>query len=223
MSAGLGERVMVIGIAGGSGAGKTMLARLIRERYADFQLSVLDEDSYYIDRGDVSECERRALNYDEPAGIDHDTLVAHLEVLRSRRPTLKPRYCFVTHRRLAEADAVSPSDIVIVEGLFALWHPRVRALLDLKIFIDVNADLRFIRRLRRDIAERGRSVDSVIDQYLATVRPMYELHVAPTRQYADLLISGDQFDTDLSAVIEAIDSRLRLSLPSDGQMETQHV
>jgi uridine kinase len=223
VSAGLRDRVMVIGIAGGSGAGKTLLARLIRERYADVQLSVLDEDSYYMDRGDVSESQRGALNYDEPAGIDHETLVAHLELLRSRRPTLKPRYCFVTHRRLAEADAVSPSDIVIVEGLFALWHPRVRALLDLKVFIDVNADLRFIRRLRRDITERGRSVDSVIDQYLATVRPMYQLHVAPTRQYADLVISGDHFDGGVSAAIAAIDSRLRPSLASGGQMETQRV
>lgn len=223
MSAGLRDRVMVIGIAGGSGAGKTLLSRVISERYPDLQISVLDQDSYYIDREGVSEADRQALNYDDPVGIDHDAVVAHLELLRSRRPALKPRYCFVTHRRLAEADTVSASDIVIVEGLFTLWHPRVRALLDLKIFIDVHADVRFIRRLRRDLAERGRSVESVIDQYLATVRPMYELHVEPTRQHADLLIGGDRFDTGVSAVVEAIDSRLGLSVTNGGQTGIQRV
>lgn len=223
MTAGFCDSVIVIGIAGGSGAGKTLLARLISKRYTDLRISLLDEDSYYVDRAGLSESERSALNYDDPVGIDHDTVVAHLELLRSRRPALKPRYCFVTHRRLAESDAVAPADVVIVEGLFTLWHPRVRTLLDLKIFIDVDADVRFIRRLRRDLAERGRSVESVIDQYLATVRPMYELHVEPTRQHADLLISGDRFDTGVSAVVEAIDSRLGLSVTNGGQTGIQRV
>jgi uridine kinase len=218
----LRDRVMVIGIAGGSGAGKTLLSRLISERYTDLRISVLDEDAYYIDREGMSESARRALNYDDPAGIDHDTVAAHLEQLRSRRPVSKPRYCFVTHRRLAATDAVAPADVVILEGLFTLWHPRVRALLDLKIFIDVHADVRFIRRLRRDLAERGRSVDSVIDQYLATVRPMYDLHIEPTRQHADVLISGD-LDTDVSAVVAAIDTRLGLSPANGGHMGTRRV
>lgn len=223
MTIGPHDRVVIIGIAGGSGAGKTMLSRLISERYTDLQISVVDQDSYYIDREAVSEAERRALNYDDPAGIDYETIAAHLELLRSRRPVSKPRYCFVTHRRLAETDVLSPADVVIVEGLFTLWHPRVRSLLDVKIFIDVNADVRFIRRLRRDLAERGRSVDSVIDQYLATVRPMYELHVEPTRHHADLLISGDRLDRGLAAVGEAIDSRLGLSPANTGHMEIRRV
>lgn len=199
---------VVVGIGGGTGAGKTRLARILCERYADVGVSILDMDSYYLDRRHLPEEARRAVNYDEPAAIDHDLLGRHLAELVRGRAVEKPRYCFATHTRSPEVEVVTPATLVVLEGIFALWEPRVRALLALKVFLDADPDVRFIQRLRRDIVERGRSVESVVTQYLHSVRPMHRLHVEPTRTYADLALSGESIDADAFRVIERIDDLL---------------
>jgi len=185
---------VIIGIGGGTGSGKTTLARAIVERYAIVGVALVDQDSYYRDQSHLSLPERESVNYDEPSAIDHDLLLEHLRELREGRPIVKPQYCFASHTRSGEGETVAPRPIVVVAGLFALWEPRIRSLMALKIFVDADADIRFIRRLQRDVLERGRSVQSVVEQYLQTVRPMHKLYIEPTRRHADLVV----YNTDIS-------------------------
>ena len=176
---------------------------MISERYAYLGVSTVDLDSYYYDRGYLSAAERARVNYDEPAAIDHDLLLSQLEHLASGQSIEKPRYLFGTHTRSAEVDLVLPAPIIIIEGLLALWEPRVCALMGLKLYCDADADLRFIRRLRRDIQERGRTAQSVIEQYLCTVRPMHEMHVEPTKRNADLVVdTSSQLDASLFQAVD---------------------
>lgn len=179
----------VIGVAGGSGAGKTTVVEELSAELSRKLVSVLDQDSYYKDRSHLSAKERDALNFDDPAALDHDLLVLHLEQLRRGNRIAKPVYSFATHTRTGDVTVIEPAPFVIVEGIFALHDPRLRSLMDLKLYIDADPDLRFIRRLKRDIVERGRTAESVITQYLETVRPMYLQHIHPTRKYADLLVN----------------------------------
>ncbi len=164
------------------------MARALCERYAALGVSLVDLDSYYLDRSYLSPEERAQVNYDEPSAIDHDLLFGHLEQLVRGRSVEKPRYLFATHTRSAEVDVIRPTPIIIVEGLFALWDPRICSLMGLKLYVDADPDLRFIRRLQRDLAERGRTVESVVAQYLQTVRPMHQSYVEPTRKNADLVV-----------------------------------
>ncbi len=177
----------LIGIAGGTGAGKSAIVRGLVERFGG---CVIDLDSYYLDRTALPPEERGRLNYDEPAAIDAALLVEHLGCLARGEPVEKPVYSFETHTRVA-VEVVSPARLMIVEGLFTLWWEPLRALLDVKVFVDAPADLRLIRRIRRDLAERGRTVDQVMQQYLGTVRPMHERYVEPTRAHADLVVTND--------------------------------
>jgi uridine kinase len=177
-----------LGIAGGTGAGKTTIARAVVEALDGATL--VDLDSYYLDRRDLLPADRRRLNFDEPGAIDVGLLVAHLDRLARGEPIAKPVYSFATHRRVGTV-VVAPEPVVVVEGLFALWWAEVRSRLDLKVFVDAPADLRLARRIRRDVLERGRSVEDVLEQYLATVRPMHDRYVEPARAHADLVIAGD--------------------------------
>ena len=163
------SRRLIIGIGGGTGSGKTTVARTLCERYATLGVSLVDLDSYYYDRSHLSPEERARVNYDEPSAIDHDLLLQHLERLESGQLIEKPRYLFATHTRSAQTDVVKPTPIIIVEGLFALWDPRICSLMGLKLYVDADSDLRFIRRLQRDLVERGRTVESVITQYLSLI------------------------------------------------------
>ncbi len=183
-------RPFVVGIAGGTGAGKTFLAMKLCERHREAGVCFLDQDSYYLDRGDLNEEERSVLNFDEPSAMDHMLLSQHLERLRSGQAVKKPRYCFVDRRR-KEGERIHPAPLVVLEGLFAFWDPRVCSMQDLKIFVEADADLRFIRRLRRDLVERGRTAESVIAQYLKTVRPMHRLYVESMKKAADLVVSNE--------------------------------
>ena len=177
----------LIGVAGGTGAGKSTIVRGLVGRFGG---CVIDLDSYYVDRSALPPEERSRLNYDEPAAIDAALLAEHLARLTRGEPVPKPVYSFESHARVG-VRPVSPARLVIVEGLFTLWWEAVRSLLDVKVFVDASPDLRLIRRIRRDVTERGRTVDQVLQQYLGTVRPMHERYVEPTRAHADLVVVND--------------------------------
>ena len=179
---------LLIGIAGGTGSGKSTVARKIADGLPPGSVSVIDHDSYYRDRADLSADERAHLNYDHPDSLDNDLLVAHLEALRAGRPVDVPSYDFVAHARLAERRRVEPTRIIILEGILVFVDERVRRLLDVKLFVDTDADLRVFRRIRRDLEQRGRSFSSVREQYYATVRPMHLQFVEPSKRWADLIV-----------------------------------
>jgi len=183
-----GSEPIVIGVAGGSGSGKTTVVRQIVESLGPEQVIVLEHDRYYRDRNDLRLEERAALNYDHPDSLETDLLVAHLHELRAGRPVELPVYDFARFQRKATSEAVSPRRAIIVEGLLIFTDAELRRLMDVKVFVDTDADTRFIRRLQRDITERGRTVQSVIDQYLGTVKPMHLDFVEPSKRYADIIV-----------------------------------
>ncbi len=193
MSAGTGtggvaRRPLVVGIAGGSGSGKTtVVAEIVRAIGAD-RVTVLHQDAYYRDNSRLSAEERARLNYDHPDAFDTPLLVAHLEALRRGESVESPVYDFAAHARSAEAEHKPARAVVVVEGILILYEPELRRLMDIRIFVDTDADVRLIRRLQRDVAERGRTVESVIRQYVATVRPMHLEFVQPSMRYADVII-----------------------------------
>jgi uridine kinase len=200
---------LVIGIGGGTGSGKTTVARVLCERCTSLGVSLIDLDSYYHDRSHLSIEERANVNYDEPYAIDYDLLLSHLNRLLCGQAIQKPRYLFSTHTRSPQFDVVKPTPIIIVEGLFALWEPRICSLMSLKIYVDANPDLRFIRRLQRDLVERGRTVESVVEQYLQTVRPMHHRYVERTRMHADVVVDTSSGSSESHAdLIEAVDRAL---------------
>ncbi len=178
---------LVIGVVGGSGSGKTTVARAIFEALG-MDAAFLDQDAYYLDLGHLPLSERVKVNFDHPNSFDTDLMVAQLEDLRRGRPIDKPTYDFAAHTRAAATVRVDPRDIVIVDGILLFADARLRALFDIKVFVDVGDDIRFIRRLQRDVAERGRTMDGVIRQYLDTVRPMHLEFVEPSKRYADVIL-----------------------------------
>ena len=178
----------VIGVAGGSGSGKTTVVRRIVDSLGGEQVSLLEHDRYYRDRRDLRLEERAALNYDHPDSLETDLLVQHVNELRAGRAVEKPVYDFARHQREPETVTVHPRRAIIVEGILIFTDPALRRLLDVKVFVDADDDTRFIRRLQRDIAERGRTVSSVIEQYLGTVKPMHLDFVEPSKRYADVII-----------------------------------
>lgn len=179
---------LFIGVTGGSGSGKTTVVRKIVESLPPDSVVVVPQDAYYKDNAHLSFDERAKINYDHPLAFDTDLLITHIEELRQSRSVPQPMYSFITHSRLPDVLAVEPRVCVIVEGIMILEDERLRDLLDIKVFVDTDPDVRFIRRMRRDIVERGRSVDSVIEQYMSTVRPMHLQFIEPTRRYADLVV-----------------------------------
>jgi uridine kinase len=182
---------ILIGIAGGTGSGKTTLATHLLSTFANEGACLLEQDSYYLDRGHLPPAERAALNYDEPAAIEHDLILVHIQSLLSGKSIEKPVYNFKTHTRTRDVHVVPPAPVILLEGLFALWDPRARALMNLKIYVDAAVDLRCLRRARRDVCERGRTIESFIDQYLVTVRRMHQEHIEPTKAYADLVLENN--------------------------------
>lgn len=179
---------LVIGVAGGSGSGKTTVVRRIIESIGDGQVTVLEHDRYYRDRNDLRLEERAALNYDHPDSLETDLLVRHLDELRAGRPVEVPEYDFARHARQSATSTALPRRTIIVEGILIFADAALRSLMDVKVFVDADDDTRFIRRLQRDIADRGRTVSSVIEQYLGTVKPMHLEFVEPSKRYADVII-----------------------------------
>jgi uridine kinase len=178
----------VIGVAGGSGSGKTTVVRRIVDSLGSEHVTLLDHDRYYRDRNDLRLEERAALNYDHPDSLETDLLVRHVRELRAGRAVEVPRYDFTRHARLPEKEACQPRRALIVEGILVFTDPALRELMDIKVFVDTDSDTRFIRRLRRDVADRGRTMESVIDQYQSTVKPMHLEFVEPSKRYADVII-----------------------------------
>lgn len=186
--AGSQSRPVFIGVAGGTGSGKTTVARALFARLPRAKAVLIEQDSYYRDQSHLPLEERRSVNYDHPSAFDTDLLVAHLDRLAARLPIDKPVYDFTIYTRTGRTVRVEPTDIVMVEGILVLEDPRVRQRLDIKLFVDTDSDVRALRRLMRDIRERGRTLESVVEQYLTTVRPMHLQFVEPTRRFADLII-----------------------------------
>jgi uridine kinase len=179
---------VVIGVAGGSGSGKTTVVRRIVESVGDEKVVVLEHDRYYHDRSHLRLEERAALNYDHPDALDTELMVEHVKALRAGQEVDIPTYDFARYARRTATEHVQPRDAIIVEGILIYTDAALRDLMDVKIFVDTDADTRFIRRLRRDVAERGRTMDSVIEQYLATVKPMHLEFVEPSKRYADVIL-----------------------------------
>jgi len=205
----------IIGIAGGTGSGKTTVARRIYESLHLDSAIFLDHDSYYRRLDDLPLEERRRVNFDHPDSLDNELLIEHLERLLARQPIDKPVYDFVAHNRAPETVRVEPRDVILMEGILLFVEPRLRDLFDLKIFVDTEADVRFIRRLQRDLDMRGRTVDSVIEQYLNTVRPMHFDFVEPSKRYADIIIPRGGNN---APGIQVIISRIREQLNGSGAL-----
>ncbi|WP_090758848.1 uridine kinase [Bacillus sp. OK048] len=182
------RKPVVIGVTGGSGSGKTSVTKAIYESFKGHSITMLQQDFYYKDQSDLPFEERLKTNYDHPFAFDNDLLVEHLEKLLRYEPIEKPVYDYSQHTRSKEIIAVDPKDVIILEGILVLEDERLRNLMDIKLFVDTDADIRIIRRLSRDIKERGRTLDSVIDQYTNVVRPMHNQFIEPTKRYADVII-----------------------------------
>jgi uridine kinase len=182
------SRRILIGIAGGSGSGKTLVTRNIVRELGSDRVVVIDQDSYYKNLEDIPFRDREARNFDHPDAFDNDLLIRHVRDLLDGKPIEQPIYDYAEHRRLAETRRVGEHLVVVLEGILIFVDPELRALMDIKLFIDADADVRLIRRLRRDLQERGRSVDSIVRQYEESVRPMHMQFVEPSKRYADLIV-----------------------------------
>jgi len=201
---------LVIGIAGGSGSGKTTLARLILERVGEDRIAFLPHDAYYKDLGDLPPNQRAAVNFDHPNSLDTQLLIEHIQQLKSIAPVDLPIYDFKTHSRTEQTYRVDPKPVIMVEGILIFAEKELRQLLEVKIFVDTDSDLRFIRRLERDLHERGRTTDSVIHQYLVTVRPMHLEFVEPSKRYADVIVpEGGLNEVAMEMVVARLESLLR--------------
>ncbi len=181
--------VILIGIAGGSASGKSSISKQLQSAFVSTKsFQILKMDDYYKDQAELSMEERYQTNYDHPFAFDTALLLEHLQLLKQRVAIDKPTYDFVSYTRSQEIEKIYPADVIVLEGLFILDSEELRELMDIKIFVETPADVRFIRRLVRDVKKRGRTVDSVVDQYLATVRPMHEQFVEPSKRHADVII-----------------------------------
>lgn len=181
---------LIIGIAGGTGSGKTTIVRALINVLGKERVAYVQQDSYYKDRSNIPLRDRENINYDHPDALESSLLAYHLQKLRNGFPFEKPIYEFKTHTRHTETERVCSKEVVLVEGILIFVNKRLRDLMDIKVFVDIDADIRFIRRLKRDISERGRTVESIINQYLNTVRPMHLKFVEPSKKYADIVIPG---------------------------------
>jgi uridine kinase len=179
---------IIIGVAGGSGSGKTTIVDIIMKALGDDDVVVIRHDDYYNDQTDMPMDQRILVNYDHPLSFDNDLFITHIKSLVAGQSIDKPVYDFTVHNRSNETEKVHPAKVIILEGILLLEEERIRDLMDIKVYVETDPDLRFIRRLERDIHERGRSVDSVVKQYLETVKPMHYQFVAPSKRHADIMI-----------------------------------
>jgi uridine kinase len=207
--------IPIIGIAGGTGSGKTTITEAIRSAVGYDRITLIAHDSYYRDRSDLPPVERANLNFDHPDSLETELLVEHLDQLVLGRPIHVPVYDFVEHRRRSETERVEPRDVVLIEGVLVLADESLRDRMSLCIYVDTDDDIRFIRRLQRDATERGRSVHSVVTQYLETVRPMHIQFVAPSRQHADVIVPEGGYN---ARAIDMICNQIR-SLANSTQRE----
>lgn len=179
---------LLIGITGGTGSGKSTVAKSICECLPKKNIVIIEQDSYYKDQSHLTPEERILTNYDHPFAFDTELLISHIKMLTDNKPIDKPLYDFTIHNRRKETQRIETKDVVILEGILVLDSPEIRKLLDIKIFVDTDADVRIIRRIVRDMRDRGRSLDSVIKQYMEVVKPMHNEFIEPTKRYADIII-----------------------------------
>lgn len=188
-------KVTIIGVAGGSGSGKSTLVSKLQEAFANDDVSTLCHDFYYKEHSELTYEERTRLNYDHPQAFDTDMMVEHIKALKNNVPIAHPVYSFVDHNRTNEKVPVKPSKVIIVDGILIFENKELRDLMDIKVFVDTDADVRLARRIMRDVRQRGRSMESVIDQYITTVKPMHEEFVEPSKKYADVIIPEGGFNS----------------------------
>lgn len=203
------NRPVTIGVAGGTGSGKTTVSNQIVERVGQKHIAYLPHDAYYKELSDLSDEDKLRINFDHPDSLDTLLMMEHIRLLQAGKSVEIPVYDFTTYRRKSETQLVGPQPIVLVEGILIFTDSDLRDLLDIKIYVDTDADLRFIRRLKRDVEERGRSVESVINQYLGTVRPMHLKFVEPSKRYADVIIPEGGFNF---VAIDMVADRIRSML-----------
>ncbi len=204
---------VIVGVAGGTGSGKTTVSYAILERVGRDRIAYIQHDSYYRDLSHLPPEERARVNFDHPDALENDLLIRHLQQLIAGRPAEIPIYDFTTHTRRKETRTVLPHRVILLEGILIFADKMLREMMDVKIFVDTDADLRFIRRLGRDIAERGRTMESVIRQYLETVRPMHLEFVEPSKRYADIIIPEGGFNT---IAIDMVVARIEALLQESG-------
>ncbi len=200
--------VMIVGIAGGTGSGKTTITKRLVERFGD-KVSVVYHDNYYKAHDDMTYEQRCKLNYDHPNAFDNDLFLKHLKELKKGNSISCPVYDYAVHNRSDKTTVIKPSKVVIVEGILIFQDRRICDLMDIKIFVDTDADVRILRRIRRDVRERGRSLESVIDQYLTTVKPMHEQYVQPSRKNADIIVpEGGRNIVALDMIVQRIHNHI---------------
>jgi uridine kinase len=204
--------LMIIGICGGTGSGKTTVARRILENVSDEQVVFLQQDSYYRNIGDMPLELRHTINFDHPDALDNDLFINHVKALRAGEAIEMPVYDFSIHTRKVETIHIAPKPILIVEGILIFVDAMLRAQMDIKIFVDTDDDLRFIRRLQRDVQDRGRTAESVIKQYLETVRPMHQQFVEPSKRHADVIIPEGGYN---EVGIDLISGKIRTQLQKE--------
>jgi len=204
---------LLIGIAGGSGSGKSTVARNVAASISAASVAFIDMDAYYHSASHLSVEERKKINFDHPNAIDWDLLLTQLGSLAAGKAIEKPEYDFATHTRSAKSTRIPAADVVVVDGILVLTDPRIRALFDVKVFVDTDADIRLIRRLRRDLVERERPLEEIIEQYLTTVQPMHLEFVEPSKRYADVIVprGGDN-----TVAIEMIAAKIRQRITGTG-------
>ena len=204
---------IIIGLAGGTGSGKTTVATVILERVGAQHIALLPHDAYYKDEDELSVDQRGQINFDHPNSLDTSLLVEHIRRLKNGQPINLPVYDFKTNSRTTETIHIDPMPVIVVEGILIFAEPVLCRLFDMKIFVDTDADIRFIRRLQRDISERGRTIQSVIEQYVSTVRPMHLEFVEPSKRYADIIIPEGGLNT---VAMDMVVARIQTLLRADG-------
>lgn len=196
---------LIIGITGGSGSGKTSVTNAISDVFKNHSVVVIEQDYYYKDQSHLKFEERLNTNYDHPLAFDNDLLIQHINDLLNNKAVEKPVYDYAQHTRSSETITIEPKDVIILEGILVLEDERLRNLMNIKLFVDTDSDLRIIRRILRDIHERGRTVESVVDQYLSVVRPMHNQFIEPTKKYADVIIpEGGQNEVAIDLMVTKI-------------------
>jgi len=205
---------LVIGVAGGTGAGKSTVARNVAAALGDASVAFIDMDAYYLDHGHLSLEERRKVNWDHPNAFDWDHLVSQLTQLGGGQAIDKPVYDFVNHARSDETVRIPPADVVVIDGILLFVDARVRDLCDVKVFVDADADVRLIRRIHRDMAKRGRPLAEILDQYLSTVQPMHLEFVEPSKRYADVIVPrGGHNPVAIEMIVAKISHRIQAGSP----------
>ena len=196
--------MLIIGIAGGTGSGKTTVVHQIMNELPETEVGIISQDSYYKETHNLSFDERALINFDHPRAIDFDLLVVHLKELKNGNNINQPVYSFVTHNRTDDTVFTHPRKVMIVEGILILANPELRELFDVKIYVHADSDERLIRRLKRDIAERGRDMNEVLNRYQNTLKPMHEQFIEPTKAFADIIIPNDKYNTVAIDVVRAV-------------------